>query len=257
MRGALAALVLCAMQTESESIKGPHRMANNLPTHPACDWCRGCIVGICMALATCANAPLLAEPLNLSKAKAALDTYQDSGEYARDLERSAAAARTWIEERASRRVAGEKLAVVFDIDETLLSNAPLMRRLDYGFVPSEWTVWLEAAKAPAIEPVRAVYRRALELGLEVFLITGRRDPGDRAATVRNLHLQGIDRYVELVLAQPQDKAKTTVERKSSARAAIEARGYRIIANVGDQESDLSGGHSERTFKLENPFYLMH
>jgi hypothetical protein len=28
----------------------------------------------------------------------------------------------------------------------------------------------------------------------------------------------------------------------------------IIANLGDQFSDLAGGYAERTFKLPNPFY---
>jgi len=29
----------------------------------------------------------------------------------------------------------------------------------------------------------------------------------------------------------------------------------IIANIGDQESDLAGGFAEKTFKLPNPFYI--
>lgn len=33
-------------------------------------------------------------------------------------------------------------------------------------------------------------------------------------------------------------------------------GFRIIVNVGDQESDLAGGHAERAFKLPNPFYII-
>ena len=36
---------------------------------------------------------------------------------------------------------------------------------------------------------------------------------------------------------------------------LEAEGYTIIGNIGDQLSDLEGGHAERTFKLPNPFYL--
>jgi acid phosphatase len=209
-----------------------------------------------MALAGCHSAPGLQEPLNISQAKAAVSHYQDSGAYARDLQKSADLARLWIEERCARRAAGEKLAVVFDIDETLLSNAPLIRRLDYAYLAPEWAAWVDSADAPAIEPVRALYRRCLELGLDVFLITGRRDPSDRPATVENLRRQGLDRYVELILAQPGERALTTTQRKTGARAAIEARGYVIIANIGDQESDLRGGHSERTFKLQNPFYLM-
>jgi acid phosphatase len=38
------------------------------------------------------------------------------------------------------------------------------------------------------------------------------------------------------------------------RAAIEDEGYTIVANVGDQPSDLEGGHAERAFLLPNPFY---
>jgi hypothetical protein len=42
--------------------------------------------------------------------------------------------------------------------------------------------------------------------------------------------------------------------KAPVRAAIEGTGYTIIANVGDQPSDLAGGHAEKTFLLPNPFY---
>ena len=42
--------------------------------------------------------------------------------------------------------------------------------------------------------------------------------------------------------------------KAPQRAKIEADGFTIIANMGDQPSDLAGGHAERTFLLPNPFY---
>ena len=37
------------------------------------------------------------------------------------------------------------------------------------------------------------------------------------------------------------------------RQKIEADGYAIIANLGDQPSDLAGGHAE-PFLLPNPYY---
>ena len=40
----------------------------------------------------------------------------------------------------------------------------------------------------------------------------------------------------------------------NARAKIAAQGFTIIANVGDQPSDLAGGCVERAFLLPNPFY---
>ncbi|MDQ0403073.1 hypothetical protein J2S50_001622 [Streptomyces sp. DSM 40167] len=30
----------------------------------------------------------------------------------------------------------------------------------------------------------------------------------------------------------------------------------IVANVGDQYSDLRGGHADRTYKLPNPTYFV-
>ena len=48
----------------------------------------------------------------------------------------------------------------------------------------------------------------------------------------------------------------TVPYKSGERAKIEHRGYRIVANVGDQYSDLAGGHEDLGFKLANPFYFL-
>ena len=42
--------------------------------------------------------------------------------------------------------------------------------------------------------------------------------------------------------------------KSGARRAVERRGYTILANLGDQRSDLKGGYSERTYKLPNVIY---
>jgi HAD superfamily, subfamily IIIB (Acid phosphatase) len=46
------------------------------------------------------------------------------------------------------------------------------------------------------------------------------------------------------------------EFKAPLRAKIAAMGYTIIANVGDQFSDLEGGFAERTFKLPNSFYYI-
>jgi acid phosphatase len=39
--------------------------------------------------------------------------------------------------------------------------------------------------------------------------------------------------------------------KARARSAVEKQGYRIIASIGDQVSDMSWGHTERGFLLPN------
>jgi acid phosphatase len=49
---------------------------------------------------------------------------------------------------------------------------------------------------------------------------------------------------------------SAVDLKEPIREWIENNGYTIILNVGDQASDLFGGHAGKTFKLPNPFYVI-
>lgn len=37
---------------------------------------------------------------------------------------------------------------------------------------------------------------------------------------------------------------------------LQQSGYRIVVNVGDQRSDLTGGYALKTFKLPNPSYYI-
>ena len=48
----------------------------------------------------------------------------------------------------------------------------------------------------------------------------------------------------------------TVQYKSGTRAYIESQGYDIVADLGDQFSDLQGGFADKTFKMPNPNYYL-
>ena len=48
---------------------------------------------------------------------------------------------------------------------------------------------------------------------------------------------------------------SVVPYKTGARRRIERRGFTILANVGDQRSDLAGGYAERRYLIPNPMYL--
>lgn len=202
-------------------------------------------------LGSCA-APASHEPANLSTAKTAVKAYVDSGAYQADLAAVAKPAKDWIARRAASGVA--KPAVVFDIDETTLSNLDHMTRTDWGYQPAAWSKWVMEGKAPAIRPVLAVYWTARANNVSVFFITGRRQ-SEKAATARNLRAQGMDGFAE-ILVRP-DAAKTPIGAfKTAERKRLTDQGYTIIANLGDQQSDLDGGYAERTFKLPNPFYCI-
>jgi HAD superfamily, subfamily IIIB (Acid phosphatase) len=88
----------------------------------------------------------------------------------------------------------------------------------------------------------------------VFFITARPE-AIRAGTLQNLRAAGYKGKYELILQPDGYKPDSKVPYKSGARKQIQKRGFHILANVGDQKSDLKGGYSERTYKLPNPIYF--
>ena len=147
----------------------------------------------------------------------------------------------------------KKLAIVLDIDETTLSNYTAINADNFTFGPqSQAEATNEIGKA--IPSTKKLFDDAKARGIAVFFITGRRE-NTRQHTDNNLRREGFTDYNELIL-KPDASTDSTVVYKSNARAAIEQQGYRIIANVGDQYSDLAGGHANVAYKLANPFYFL-
>lgn len=192
------------------------------------------------------------EPRNLTALKREVRAYVEEGRYRRDIDAVAARAQAWVEERAGR--GGTRLAVVFDLDETLLYNWPQISARDFGYEPKEWDKWLAEARAPAIESVREVYRSARARGVDVIFLTGRPE-SSRAATDRNLRAIECGEY-SLLICKPDGREGSAADYKTAERKKLSEEGRVIIANIGDQASDLSGGFAERVFKLPNAFYLI-
>jgi len=115
------------------------------------------------------------EPRNLSILKQEIVTYVDSGEYLGDMKAAVAPALDYLNARVARRLPGERLAVVLDIDETVISNLPEMRANDFGYLPASWDAWVARGEAPVIEPVLAFYKASRAAGVEVVFITGRKE----------------------------------------------------------------------------------
>jgi hypothetical protein len=109
------------------------------------------------------------------------------------------------------------------------------------------------ARNPAIEPTLQVFQKARSANVAVFFITGRPE-NQRAATERNLRQAGYAGYTRLFMVPNGAHFASAADFKTPVRADIERQGYTIIANMGDQASDLRGGHAEKKFLLPNPFY---
>ena len=179
----------------------------------------------------------------------------------RGLAEVAGQAADWI---ATRAAAVPKPALVLDVDETALSNWEIILRDDFGRpiggpcdlaidAPCGWAAWDQLGRDPAIEPTLRVFQQARARGVAVFLISGRPE-NQRAATERNLNAVGYGGYVHLYLVPNGAHFASAADFKAPIRAQIEQQGYTIIANMGDQPSDLLGGHAEKKFLLPDPFY---
>ncbi|WP_328790902.1 MULTISPECIES: HAD family acid phosphatase [unclassified Streptomyces] len=156
----------------------------------------------------------------------------DYATWQRDVAAVIDAARPAIEARIAASPAGEKPALVLDIDNTSLET-------DFH--------WFWTFPTPAIAKVRALTQYAHDRGVAIFFVTAR--PGIiHSLTERNLKAVGYP-VSGLYVRDLPDLFEQVSAYKTGKRAEIEARGYTIIANIGNSPTDLVGGHAERTVKL--------
>ncbi|MEU7294083.1 HAD family acid phosphatase [Streptomyces exfoliatus] len=155
----------------------------------------------------------------------------DYATWRRDVAAVVAEARPYIERR-SENAGREKQAIVLDIDNSSLET---------DFHPF-WEL-----PTPAIADVREIVTAAHARGVDVFFVTAR--PGIlHSLTDWNLKQAGYPVDGLYVRSLPDLFAEVSAY-KTEKRAEIEAKGYTIIANIGNNTTDLVGGHAERTFKL--------
>jgi predicted secreted acid phosphatase len=211
-------------------------------------------------------------PINIGQLAQQLVVYRCT-DYMKDFAAAVDQARIWVEHRAPQV---DKPAVVFDIDETSLSNWDVIYHDHFAYfadggcdlastVACGWRDWFLSARSTALAPTLSLFRTIQGLHdknggkVAVFFVTGRRDePQLRTATETNLRKAGYDTWERLYLRPTDSKGFVSVY-KSEARKEIEQK-YKIIVNVGDQYSDLIGDpdddHAEKCYKIPDPFYFI-
>lgn len=195
---------------------------------------------------------------NLQLYKQQLLQYHDSGAYEQDTKAVAQNAIAYLKQRVRENNASttpKKLAVVFDIDETVLSNFKFLRGYDFAFPLDSIHKNQVLAEDDVIPATFALYQQARQNNLAIFFITGRSEKM-LTATIKNLHRAGFYGWSGLTLRSEDYHPKSAAIYKSAVRKKIFAKGYDIIINIGDQQSDLAGDYADQTFKLPNPFYFI-
>ncbi|MFF7021645.1 HAD family acid phosphatase [Streptomyces klenkii] len=153
----------------------------------------------------------------------------DYATWQRDVQAVIDQALPYVKDRTAN-AHGRKQAIVLDIDNSSLET-------DF-----HWTY-----PTPAIKPVLDLTRYANAHGAAIFFVTARPGILD-GLTEHNLRNVGYP-VSGLYVRHLPDLFHEVSTYKTAKRAEIENNGYTIIANIGNNNSDLVGGHAERTFKL--------
>jgi acid phosphatase len=198
------------------------------------------------------------EPQNISLVKNEVKEYHDSGLYQQELNKVIQSAQQYILEQSAlhrTKNPNKKLAIVLDIDETSLSNYDKIVKRDFVGNKNEIHQEILAANSPGIKPMLKLYNSAIQKGIKVFFVTGRKE-SERNATRINLLKAGYKNWSGLYLKPDNYSKQSIIPFKSKTRQLIAEKGYTILASIGDQYSDLKGGFAQKGFKLPNPYYYL-
>jgi hypothetical protein len=176
------------------------------------------------AVAAAAILTLVAPATAAQGAAAALPSYET---WIADVTVVADAAESYLATRLpDPRV---RAAIVLDIDNTALVD-------EYS----------DSLLLPATAPILEVARQAEAAGAAVFFVTNR---PEIIEPWTEYNLDEAEYPVDGLYTRPTFDFQPVESLKTNARIAIERRGYTIVANIGNNDTDLVGGHAERTFKL--------
>ena len=187
--------------------------------------------------------------------------------------------RTQAAHRLHATAHGAARAIVLDVDDTTLNTWNYEIASNFAYDPVSNGEFVTNERFPAVPGMVATVTWAARHGYAIFYLTGR--PTSQAgATLGNLTKPDVGypapatlpngqsglftkpavadypAYLTAACAADPGGKCTTIHYKSATRKYIESAGFDIVANFGDQYSDLKGGFADRTFKLPNPTYFL-
>lgn len=128
----------------------------------------------------------------------------------------------------------KKLAIIVDIDETVLDNSPfsaksIIENTDY---PEYWDEWCEKAEAKPIPGALEFLNYAADLGVETFYISNRKNYL-KIPTMNNLQMYGFP-----FADSAHIMLRTTTSNKERRRNIVREE-YEVLLYFGDNLGDFS------------------
>ena len=204
-----------------------------------------------LLLTNCGPSGSSSQLINLGAAKNAVKTYYESGEFDRECSKIIDDAISYLDEITII----DKSVVIFDVDETALSNYQYTKEIGFGFIPKSWNEFQQKGTAPAIKHTKRFYDYLISKKIHVVFLTGR-EAEARESTQRNLIEQGYTKFDTLIIHSEMERNLSAAAFKPERRKELVKKGYEIIASIGDQSSDFTGGNTGYKILLPNYLYLI-
>jgi hypothetical protein len=210
-------------------------------------------------------------------------TFADDSNYAKEAHFVAVQGELWLALEAHLPHGHQQKAILLDVDDTTLAtwNYEIASNWDYN--PTTNANYVNGQLFPAVPGMVDLVQQAAHEGYAIFFLTGR-PVTQEGATLGNLTHDGVGvdagypapttlndgedglftkpavanypPYLQAACSGDPNGSCTTDHYKTATRQHIESLGYDIVANFGDQFSDLVGGYADKTFKLPNPNYFL-
>lgn len=151
-------------------------------------------------------------------------------------------ARERLDEYLENDHQGRPLAIISDIDETILDNSPNTVHNSIGghtYSDSSWVTWTKKATADTVPGAPSFFKYAAGRGVEVFYISNRMAE-EMQQTAANLQAYGMPNAdaAHLLL-------KTTTSSKNARRAAV-ASSFEVVLYIGDNLGDYLGDFDKKS-----------
>jgi acid phosphatase len=140
------------------------------------------------------------------------------------------------------------LAVVLDVDETVLDNSPFEAELimnGESYSSKSWNAWCNKASAEAVPGALKFCQNAKSNGVIVFYVTNRRNE-IRESTRSNLQKLGfpLEENIDTILPRLESSDKGT-------RREIVSENYRILLLIGDNLGDFASGFTNASMDVRD------
>ncbi len=133
------------------------------------------------------------------------------------------------------KLTDKPLAIITDIDETILDNSPYAVHQAYNgkeYEAATWYEWTDKSAADTMPGAAAFLQYAASKNIQIFYVTNREDR-ERTSTLANLKRFGLPNADEIHLYTKQNTSSKEARRKQILER------YDVVLLMGDNLADLS------------------